>query len=85
MQTYNYAEEILKDEEYPLHQSSYAKDFSFTSNDGYLYNLDEHGTVNTNVTYKFTKGNIAAYKKENAFREGIKNDGITIADDKAQV
>ncbi len=80
MQTYNYAEEILKDEEYPLPLTSYVKGFSFLTDDGYLNNLDDNSITNTDEPYKFTTGNLAADKKEKAYEEGIKNDGITIED-----
>ena len=81
MQTYNYAEEILKDEEYPLPQTSYVKGFSFLTDDDYLNNLDDNSITNTEEPYKFTTGNLSADKKEKAYEEGIKNDSIPMEDD----
>ncbi len=78
MQTYNYAEEILKDEEYPLPQTSYVKGFAFTTDAGYLNNLDDNRITYTDAQYKFITGNLAAHRKEKAFGEGTKNDGISL-------
>ena len=82
MQTYNYAEEILKDEEYPLPQTNYVKIFSFTTDEGFINNPGETRTFNTDEPYKFATSNIAADKKENAYEIGYKNDGITTEVDK---